>query len=64
MPTIETTCSRLASADFGVVEIREGIKKTRMIDEAASPGGTAGTDILTEVEVEASGPCNEGPEII
>jgi hypothetical protein len=35
-----------------------------MVDEAATPGGTAGTDILPEVEVEASGPCNEGPEII
>lgn len=45
------------SADFAVVEIR----KPGVAYEAATPGGTAGTDTLA-VEVEASGPHHEGPE--
>jgi hypothetical protein len=48
------------SADCAVVEIRE----PGVVYEAATPGGTAGTDTLIEVEFESSGPRNEGPELI
>lgn len=48
------------SADFAAVEIRE----PGVFYEAATPDGMAGTDTLTEVEVEASGALNEGPDLI
>jgi hypothetical protein len=35
-----------------------------VVYEAATPGGPAGTDTLTEVEFEASGPRNGEPELI
>ncbi len=48
------------STKFAVVEIRE----PGVFYEAATPGGTAGTDTLIEVEIKASGARNEGPELI
>jgi hypothetical protein len=48
------------SADFAAGKIIE----PGVVYEAETPGGTAGTNTLTEVEVEASGPRNEGPELI